>query len=98
MTFSEQKAAVSRLRMRSVEKSNELEDHRCALNTWKREQLGSPGSLALFFAAGFMWGSGKKDPDRAAGNSTVRRKVASTANAAFLVSRLFTSPVTGVTS
>ncbi|MEQ8207989.1 MAG: hypothetical protein RIA65_17560 [Woeseia sp.] len=97
MKFSEQKAVVNRLRALSVAKSAELEGHRQALNSWKRERLGSPGSLALFFAAGVLWGSSKKDPDSAAGKSTVRRKVASTANAAFLVSRLFTSPISVVT-
>lgn len=96
MTLSQQKAAVRRLQALSIEKSNELEGHRRALDNWKREHLGSPGSLALFFAAGVLWGSGKNHPGHASGRSKVRRKVASTANAAFLVSRLFTSPVTGV--
>jgi hypothetical protein len=91
--LSEQKAVVRRLRTLSIEQSRAIREHRDALGIWKRERLASPGSLALFFAAGLLWGRGKKDTDAAAGESSVKNKVARTANTAFLVSRLFTSPV-----
>ena len=93
MKLSEQKAVVSRLRALSLEQSREIREHRDAIGTWKRERLASPGSLALFFAAGLLWGSGKKDSDATPGESNLKNNVARTANAAFLVSRLFTSPI-----
>lgn len=95
MTLGKQKKVVAGLAALSARRSEEIREHQKAIEAWKRERLASTGSLALFFAAGFMWGSRHKGAQQSDANSPVGRKAASAANTSLLLWRLFNNPIQG---
>ena len=93
MNLEQQKQAVARLASASAHRSDEIREHQCAIQAWKRERLASTGSLALFFAAGIIWGSSDRKSERSNGSPSAGRKAASVANTSLLLWRLFNDPV-----
>lgn len=93
MSIGEQRKVIGRLAGLATQRSLEIKQHSRAVNAWKREHLSSTGSLALFFAAGFLWNSGKEDPDQKPATSTIRRSAASMVNVSLLLWRLFSDPI-----
>lgn len=95
MILGKQKTVVANLAALSARRSEEITKHQTAINDWKRERLASTGSLALFFAAGILWGGRKKVARQPGEHSTAGRKAASAANTSLLLWRLFNNPAQG---
>ena len=59
MILDNQKALVRRLSKLAAARSCEAAAHRKVVRNWKRDRIGTTGTLVWFFAAGVLWGAGR---------------------------------------